>query len=161
MKTRFECLVAESASMNLLRSFTLGLTSFPFAIFLATNPVLTDVPSVEVLVDFKLLQMVFSAFCETQPSASIGWVALSSVFVRSLFVPHPLHLLSSPLYDVSDHTNHIFSVRIWSWQHVSVNICWVEPSLLLSSLVSFPDRHSFCFWASWTNNLDCDMLSKS
>lgn len=33
--------------MNLLRSFTLGLTSFPFAIFLATNPVLTDVPSVE------------------------------------------------------------------------------------------------------------------
>ena len=30
------------------------------------------------------------------------------------------HLLSSPLYDVSDYTNHIFSVRIWSWQHVSV-----------------------------------------
>ena len=42
--------------------------------------------------------------------------------VRRLFVPHPWHLLSSPLYDVSDHTNHIFSVRIWSWQHVSVNI---------------------------------------
>ena len=71
--------------------------------------------------------------CETQPPASIGWVALSSMFVCSLFVPHPLHLLSSPLYDVSDHTNQIFSVRIWSWQHVNVIHCWVEPSLLLSS----------------------------
>ena len=39
-----------------------------------------------------------------------------------LFVPHRWHLLSSPLYDVSEHANHIFSVRIWSWQHVSVNI---------------------------------------
>ena len=74
------------------------------------------------------------ANCETQPPASIGWVALSSMFVRS-FVPHRWHLLSSPLYDVSDHTNHIFSVKIWSWQHVSVIHCWVEPSLLLSSLL--------------------------
>ena len=76
--------------------------------------------------------------CETQPPASIGWVALSSVFGCLFVVPHRWHLLSSPLYDVSVHTNHIFSVRIWSWQHVSVNIfcCWVEPSLLLSSLPS-------------------------
>ena len=59
--------------------------------------------------------------CETQPPASIGWVALSSVVCR-LFVPHQWHLLSSPLYDVSEHTNHIFSVSIWSRQHVSVNI---------------------------------------
>ena len=58
------------------------------------------------------------------------------LYLHLLFVvvvPHPWHLLSSPLYDVSDHTNHIFSVRIWSWQHVSVIHCWVEPSLLLSS----------------------------
>ena len=54
----------------------------------------------------------------------MGWVALSSVFRRSV-VPHRWHLLSSPLYDVSKHTNHIFSVRIWSWQHVSVNISFV------------------------------------
>ena len=47
----------------------------------------------------------FPNFCETQPPASIGWVALSSV-VR-VFVPHRWHLLSSPLYDVSEHTNHI------------------------------------------------------
>ena len=63
-----------------------------------------------------------SKYCETQPPASIGWVALYSLFGCSSFVPHPWHLLSSPLYDVSDHTNHIFSVSIWSWQHVSVNI---------------------------------------
>ena len=60
--------------------------------------------------------------CETQRPASIGWVALSSVVVVWSVVPHRWHLLSSPLYDVSEHTNHIFSVRIWSWQHVSVNI---------------------------------------
>ena len=54
-----------------------------------------------------------STLCETQPPASIGLVALSSMFVRSYvrssFVLHPWHLLSSPLYDVSDHTHHIFS----------------------------------------------------
>ena len=59
--------------------------------------------------------------CETQPPVSIGWVALSSVVGHSV-VPHRWHLLQSPLYDVSNHTNHIFSVRIWSWQRVSVNI---------------------------------------
>ena len=63
-------------------------------------------------------------FCESQPPAYIGWEALSSVIVWSFVVPHLWHLLSSPLYesyyDVSDYTNHIFSVRIWSWQHVSV-----------------------------------------
>ena len=82
---------------------------------------------------------VLHQYCETQPPASIGWVALSSV-VLLFVVPHPSHLLSSSLYDVSDHTNHIFSVRIWSWQHVSLNIscihCWVEPSLLLYRLFS-------------------------
>ena len=81
--------------------------------------------------------------CETQPPASIGWVALSSLIVvrRLSFVPHPWHLFSSPLYDVSDHTNHIFSVRIWPWQHVIVIHSWVKPSLLLSSLLS-----TLTFW---------------
>ena len=44
-----------------------------------------------------------------------GWVALSSL-VRRLFVvcrPAWWHLLSSPLYDVLDHTNHIFSESWW------------------------------------------------
>ena len=69
-------------------------------------------------------------------ASSFHWLS-SSIFTvcrSSSFVPHRWHLLSSPLYDVSDHTNHIFSVRIWSWQHVSVIHCWVEPSLLLSIL---------------------------
>ena len=104
--------------------------------------------------------------CETQPPASIGWVALSSVFVRSFvrsFVPHPLHLLSSPLYDVSDHTNQIFSVRIWSWQHVSVIHCWVEPSLLLSSFclsLVFWGCHHFIFkpFGLWTETFWCVIL---
>ena len=30
-------------------------------------------------------------------------------------------------------------MRIWSWQHVSVIHCWVEPSLLLSSLDAFSE----------------------
>ena len=41
---------------------------------------------------FWLLSDCFSDFCETQPPDSIGWVALSSMFVclfvRLLFVPH-------------------------------------------------------------------------
>ena len=55
-------------------------------------------------------------------ASSFNWLS-SSIFsyCRSV-VPHRWHLLSSLLYDVSKHTNHIFSVRIWSWQHVSVNI---------------------------------------
>ena len=32
-----------------------------------------------------------------------------------------VHLLSSPQYDVLHYANHILSVRIWCWQHVSVN----------------------------------------
>ena len=56
-------------------------------------------------------------------ACSFHWLS-SSIFSFCLFivVTHRWHLLSSPQYDVSEHTNHIFSVRIWSWQHVSVNI---------------------------------------
>ena len=74
-------------------------------------------------------------YCETQPPAAIGWVALSSVVCRRrLFVPHRWHLLSSPLYDESEHRNHIFSVRIWSWQHVMTS---VSTYLLLLSWAQF------------------------
>ena len=74
------------------------------------------------------------------------------LYLHLLFVvPHPLHLFSSPLYDVSDHTNHIFSERIWSWQHVSVFITELSPvyccvvsccHLFLSPLD--PNQVSFC-----------------
>ena len=53
--------------------------------------------------------------CETQPLASIGWVALPSLFGRSSFVPHPWHLFSSPVYDVSDHTNHTWCMCGGIW----------------------------------------------
>ena len=45
-------------------------------------------------------------------------------------VPHRWHLHLSPPYDVLDHTNHMISVRIWSWQHVSVN----KSSLFIAEL---------------------------
>ena len=56
-------------------------------------------------------------------ASSFHWLSSSIFSYCSSFVPHRWHRLSSPLYDVSVHTNHIFSVeRIWSWQHFSVNI---------------------------------------
>ena len=73
-------------------------------------------------------------------ASSFHWLSsciFSCSFGRS-FVPHRWHLLSSPLYDASEHTNHIISVRIWSWQHVSVNISSVaELSPVYCCLVSF------------------------
>ena len=70
-------------------------------------------------------------FKETCPSLS----PLVTLVARSAFqepigwehylplsVPHRWHLLLSPLYDALDHTNHSFSVRIWSWQHVIIII---------------------------------------
>ena len=64
-------------------------------------------------------------------ASSFHWLFTCSLFVCPA-------LVTSPQYDVLDHTNHIFSESIWSWQHVSVIHCWVEPSLLLSS-----------FWIKW------------
>ena len=63
--------------------------------------------------------------CETQPPASIGWVALSSVFVCSFGCPASVTPpLISTIWCFRPHKPYIFSVI-----H-----CWVEPSLLLSSL---------------------------
>ena len=80
--------------------------------------------------------LIIAKLSPQHPLHCIGWVA-----PLPLFVPHRWHLHLSPQYDVLDHTNHIFSVRIWSWQYVSVNICWVEPSLLLSSLHHLSSIH--------------------
>ena len=46
-------------------------------------------------------------------ASSFHWLSSSIFTVCSLFGNTSSH-------DVLDHTNHIFSVRIWSWQHVSV-----------------------------------------
>ena len=70
-------------------------------------------------------------------ASSFHWLS-SSIFTvcRSSFVPHRWHLLSSPLYDVLDHTNHIFYVRILSWQCV-ITIIW---SYVLDHTNCFPRR---------------------
>ena len=76
-------------------------------------------------VPFRSDKENISSYCETQPPASIGWEALSTFIYRLSRIGN---LLLSPIYDVSDHTDHIFAGRIWSWQHISVNMCWVDPS---------------------------------
>jgi hypothetical protein len=71
--------------------------------------------------------------CETQPPASIGWVALSSV-VRCSFVVRPSPLISTiwcfrpykPYISCED-----MILATCQCQHIFC--CWVEPSLLLSS----------------------------
>ena len=81
-----------------------------------------------------------------------SWVALSSLVVRPSVrpsVPHRWHLHLSPLSDVLDHTNHIFSVMIWSWQHVSVIISsydsiWVSHSCMLSCFITLPSFLHLC-----------------
>ena len=59
--------------------------------------------------------LIIAKLSPQHPLHCIGWVA-----PLPLFVPHRWHLHLSPQYDVLDHTNHIFSVRIWSWQYISV-----------------------------------------
>ena len=80
-----------------------------------------------------------------QNSASSFHLMLSSSIFNvcrcSSFVPHRWHLLSSLLYDVSDHTNHIFSVRIWSWQHVSVNISSIAELSPVYCCLVIHDQH--------------------
>ena len=61
--------------------------------------------------------LIIAKLSPQHPLHCIGWVA-----PLPLFVPHRWHLHLSPQYDVLDHTNHIFSVRIWSWQYISVII---------------------------------------
>ena len=68
----------------------------------------------------------------------IGWEPYLPLFVcRLSIVPHPWHLHLSPLYEVLDHTNQIFSVRIWSWQRVIIIIS------------SYDDHHIIIWWSSY------------
>ena len=91
-------------------------------------------PHIELKLANQFVFLIYMLLLLRNLASNFHWLSSSIFNVRcSLFVPHPWHFLSSPLYDVSDHTNHIFSVRIWSWQHVSVIHFWVEPSLPLSS----------------------------
>ena len=82
----------------------------------------------------------FLLYCETQPPASIGWVALSSV-VRSLFV-RPASVTSpliSTIWCFPAYKPYIFceDMILATCQCQHIFCCWVEPSLLLSSFVSW------------------------
>ena len=74
-------------------------------------------------------------YCETQPPASIGWVALSSVVVvrRHASVTSPL---ISTIWCFRAYKPYVFceDMILSTCQCQHIFCCWVEPSLLLSSL---------------------------
>ena len=55
------------------------------------------------------------------------------LYLRHPSVPHWQNPHLSPQYDVLDHTNHVFSVRIWSWQHVIIIISSYYDLIILRS----------------------------
>ena len=72
-------------------------------------------------------------YCETQPPASIGWVALSSVIVClfgdiSSHLPFMMFLSIQTIYFCED-------MILATCQSQHIFCCWVKPSLLLSSLL--------------------------
>ena len=81
-----------------------------------------------------------TTFCETQPPASIGWVALSSVVRRSSrIVTSPL---ISTIWCFRAYKPYIFceDMILATCQCQHIFCCWVEHSLLLSSSFTFPDQ---------------------
>ena len=68
-------------------------------------------------------------YCETQPTASIGWVALSSVIVRRRLFARPASVISpfiSTIWCFKPYKPYIFCEC-----HLFCIHCWVDPSLLL------------------------------
>ena len=81
--------------------------------------------------------------CETQPPASIGWVALSSL-VRSSFVVCPASVTSpliSTIWCFRAYNLYIFceDMILATCQCQHIFCCWVEHSLLLSSYIFSPN----------------------
>ena len=77
------------------------------------------------------------SFCETQPPASIGWEAESSV-VRSFFRPASVTSpLISTIWCFRAYKPYIFceDMILATCQCQHIFCCWVEPSLLLSSFL--------------------------
>ena len=81
----------------------------------------------------NILNSIILENCETQPPASIGWVALSSVVVRRrASVTSPL---ISTIWCFRAYKPYIFceDMILATCQCQHIFCCWVEPSLLLSS----------------------------
>ena len=85
----------------------------------------------------QYLQVFATKIAKLSGSQIRSWVALSLLVVRSFVRPDRWHLHLSPLYEVLDHTNQIFSVRIWSWQRVIIIIS------------SYDDHHIIIWWSSY------------
>ena len=91
--------------------------------------------------------IIFKGFChcETQPPASIGWVALSSVVVcRRASVTSPL---ISTIWCFRAYKPYILceDMILATFQCQHIFCCWVEPSLLLSSYhLSHLSQLGFC-----------------
>ena len=77
------------------------------------------------------------SYCETQPPASIGWVTLSSVIGRLVVCPASPFI--STVWCFRAYKPYIFceDMILATGQCHHIFCCWVEPSLLLSSLVLF------------------------
>ena len=76
--------------------------------------------------------------CETQPPASIGWVALSSVVCSGVCPASVTSPLISTIWCFRAYKPYIFceDMILATCQCQHIFCCWVEPSLLLSSLIS-------------------------
>ena len=100
--------------------------------------------------------------CETQPPASIGWIALSSMFVvRPASVTSPL---ISTIWCFRAYKPYIFceDMILATCQCQHIFCCWVEPSLLLSSSFVFflflpsylrSSLHLCYLWCQWQKSV--------
>ena len=98
--------------------------------------------TMEVSKCFSSVTWFQNLYCETQPPASIGWVALSSVVC--LFVRRRPASVTSPLISTIwcfwAYKPYIFceDMILATCQCQHIFCCWVEPSLLLSSCNQAP-----------------------
>ena len=80
------------------------------------------------------------SICETQPPASIGWVALSSLLIVVRLFVCPASVTSpliSTIWCFRAYKPYIFceDMILATCQCQHIFCCWVEPSLLLSSYI--------------------------
>ena len=122
---QFAFLSGSSSSLDDIFFFSL-FSSFHKSLLQLLRPPSKNLPSLLFLLPLFSIILILSSRPGTGTLTCWKVTRLSlQLVVCFSFVLHPWHLLSSPLYDVSEHTNHIFSARIWSWQHASVNISFV------------------------------------
>ena len=101
------------------------------------------------------LKQPYSHICVEQNIAKLSLqlplAELLYLLCLSSFVPHTSHLLSSPLYGVSDHTNHTFSETSWHSVHYPLTHCPLtthpSPTQTHQTHQAHPSYH-MAFWVS-------------